>query len=188
MAQSVLLLSGRWQPAGVLGLALALALGAVGCDKARDKLGIPKEQPRQQVDPNVDADRNLLQIAQAAERLASAVKTPPADFAVFPPAAPPTPVAPACEDGKPVAMPIRDEDWAHPTWKALGFKPRRASRFQYSFVSNGRSFTARAVGDLDCDGTAVTFEKVGFATPLLERCREAINRTLAHQYYGLSPK
>lgn len=167
----------RW----VLGVAAVAALLA-GCKEAKEKLGIEESKPKQTVDPNVEADRHVQQIAQAAERIAAG------ENGVFPASAPPTPGRPACEGDKPVALPVDEADWAQPTWAKLGFKPRRPSRFQYSFESNGRAFTARAVGDLNCDGKAVTFERTGYSQPMLDRCREAINKTLAYHYFALSKK
>lgn len=51
--------------------------------------------------------------------------------------------------------------WSHPTWRALNFKIDSPHRYQYEYVSDGKSFTARAIGDLDCDGVLSTFERVG---------------------------
>lgn len=170
--------AGRW---GVL-VALAVAALLAGCKEAKEKLGIEDSKPKQAVDPNVEADRHVQQIAQAAERIAAS------ESGVFPASAPPTPTRSACEGDKPVALPVDEADWAQPTWQKLGFKPRRPSRFRYSFESNGRAFTARAVGDLNCDGKSVTFERTGYSQPVLDRCREAINKTLAYHYLGLSKK
>ena len=51
--------------------------------------------------------------------------------------------------------------WNHPSWQALSFEIRDPHYFQYQFISDGRSFTARAIGDLDCDGITSTFERAG---------------------------
>jgi len=48
-------------------------------------------------------------------------------------------------------------DWSQPTWKLLGFAIDQPSLFQYSYTSDGQTFTANAVGDLDCDGTPVIY-------------------------------
>ena len=48
-------------------------------------------------------------------------------------------------------------DWSQPTWKLLGFAIEQPSLFQYSYRSDGQTFTANAVGDLDCDGTPVIY-------------------------------
>jgi len=87
---------------------------------------------------------------------------------VFPSAAPLTPGTPTdlfCRDGKPKPHVSDASTWAGETWKALGFKIEGPSNYAYEFAtaSNGSvsQFTARALGDLDCDGVLSTFERVG---------------------------
>ena len=57
-------------------------------------------------------------------------------------------------------------DWDTATWRALGFELHGRHRFRFQFVSSGLDrkahFTARAFGDLDCDGLESTFERVGW--------------------------
>jgi hypothetical protein len=50
-----------------------------------------------------------------------------------------------------------------PPWTTLGFHPDGAQPFQYNYigVASGRSFTAVAVGDLDCDGVTITWVLTG---------------------------
>ena len=48
-------------------------------------------------------------------------------------------------------------DWASPVWQALDFQTDGPSLFQYSYTGDGATFTATAVGDLDCDGTMITY-------------------------------
>jgi type II secretory pathway pseudopilin PulG len=54
---------------------------------------------------------------------------------------------------------------ADPTWKALDFQIDEDTLFQYSYSGSpdGQSFVARAIGDLDCDGTFITYELTGTA-------------------------
>jgi type IV pilus assembly protein PilA len=56
-------------------------------------------------------------------------------------------------------------NWTDPTWIALHFSMDDPHYYRYSFVSSGVStgaaFTARAIGDLDCDGVQATFEMYG---------------------------
>ncbi len=56
-------------------------------------------------------------------------------------------------------------DWDQPTWRALGFD-LRSHRYRYQFLSSGLGpkarFTARALGDLDCDGVQSTYERIGW--------------------------
>lgn len=48
-------------------------------------------------------------------------------------------------------------DWTQPTWKQLGIAFTEPQRFQFSYHSDGKTFTANAVGDLDCDGTSMVY-------------------------------
>jgi type II secretory pathway pseudopilin PulG len=52
-------------------------------------------------------------------------------------------------------------DWQNPVWQALDFQIYEPGYFQYSYTSDGHSFTALAVADLDCDGISVTYELHG---------------------------
>lgn len=49
-------------------------------------------------------------------------------------------------------------DWTLPEWKSLGFEYQGFDhdRFRFGYVSTATSFEAIAVGDVDCDGEAVT--------------------------------
>ena len=79
----------------------------------------------------------------------------------FPASAPRTPATTACKDGNSVKHMPTPETWNHPTWKALNFEINDAFYYQYEYVSDGKSFTARVFGDLNCDGVLSTFERVG---------------------------
>jgi hypothetical protein len=54
---------------------------------------------------------------------------------------------------------------ADPVWKALDFEIDQPTLFQYSYEASpdGQSFVARAIGDLDCDTTFITYELRGSA-------------------------
>jgi len=82
----------------------------------------------------------------------------------FPKSAPLSPGNPAqhmCPDGGSRKFRATADTWAHETWKALSFSPK-PSWYAYEYISSGAgpgsSFTARAYGDLDCDGILSTFE------------------------------
>jgi hypothetical protein len=49
--------------------------------------------------------------------------------------------------------------WSAPAWRALDFEISTPHAFRYSYTpsKDGTSFTATAVGDLDCDGVDITF-------------------------------
>ena len=56
---------------------------------------------------------------------------------------------------------IHPEAWSTPAWQALDFELFEPHLFRYSYQSDGKSFTAQAVGDLDCDGQTITYELQG---------------------------
>ena len=55
--------------------------------------------------------------------------------------------------------------WTNPSWQALNFALSDPHYYSYQYVSSGvntsAKFTARAIGDLNCNGTFSTFERVG---------------------------
>lgn len=79
----------------------------------------------------------------------------------LPPSAPLTPEAGACCKTPSKKCDPNSELWKHPTWQALGFQVSDPHRYSYEFVSTPEGFTARAVGDLDCDGTTSLYEVYG---------------------------
>ena len=78
-----------------------------------------------------------------------------------------TPAASCCASTGDKCVPVA-ADWQTPTWQALRFAMEDPHYYRYQFESTGSAspgvgsrFTARALGDLDCDGTFSTFEMVG---------------------------
>jgi hypothetical protein len=59
------------------------------------------------------------------------------------------------------------KDWAgDPVWSALGFSVDERSAYRYQYDSkDGKTFTATAVGDVDCDGQPATFTLTGKLDP-----------------------
>lgn len=55
------------------------------------------------------------------------------------------------------------KDWAtDPVWSALGFQIDEPSMYRYKYESaDGKSFTATATGDADCDGDEAVFTVTG---------------------------
>jgi hypothetical protein len=51
--------------------------------------------------------------------------------------------------------------WQTAPWLELGFSQTSAHLFQYTYESQGTTFYATAIGDLDCDGTPAHFELRG---------------------------
>ncbi|MBU1431548.1 hypothetical protein KKF91_13480 [Myxococcota bacterium] len=76
-----------------------------------------------------------------------------------------TPKAPNCVNGNLVKQMPDSEVWQEEGWKQLNFELYEPSYYQYQFISEGEGkaakFTARAIGDIDCDGVYSTFERVG---------------------------
>jgi len=74
-----------------------------------------------------------------------------------------TPPAGSCcgsPDNKCAPNPDR---WTDPTWVALNFSINEPHHYSYQYIASddGMSYTARAIGDLDCDGVYGTFEIYG---------------------------
>ncbi len=56
-------------------------------------------------------------------------------------------------------------DWATAGWQSIDFQIDDPFYFQYTYtgVAAGDSYTSTAVGDLDCDGTSITYTLTGAA-------------------------
>jgi hypothetical protein len=77
-----------------------------------------------------------------------------------------TPALPCCAQnagGKRACAPAAS-DWATPAWRDLQFAMTREFYFQYAYTPGaaGQTFSATATGDLDCDGTMVTYVVNGY--------------------------
>jgi hypothetical protein len=57
--------------------------------------------------------------------------------------------------------PVDPKAWEDPVWKALEFAVDEPSVYRYSYESDGKTFTALAVGDADCDTNMATFTLKG---------------------------
>jgi len=53
------------------------------------------------------------------------------------------------------------KQWSASPWIELEFTVDEPHFFRYSYSSDGKTFTARAVGDLDCDSETVTYTMTG---------------------------
>jgi type II secretory pathway pseudopilin PulG len=56
---------------------------------------------------------------------------------------------------------VPDSFEADPVWKRLDFQIDEDSLFYYDYTGTATTFTARATGDLDCDGTEIVYTLVG---------------------------
>ncbi|MCB9542211.1 MAG: hypothetical protein H6703_07175, partial [Myxococcales bacterium] len=76
----------------------------------------------------------------------------------LPPAAPLTPPDDPCQNGGTGSYTATATTWNHPTWVGLGFAPVGTQYYRYAYEPTDDGFVARAIGDLDCDGVASTYE------------------------------
>lgn len=72
----------------------------------------------------------------------------------------PVPATGCCAGGN-YTCAVTDVWKTDPVWQALDFHIDERSHFQYAYESDGKTFTATAVGDLDCDETKITYTMRG---------------------------
>lgn len=126
----------------------------MACESKRDgsKDSVKDYQNRSKA---IEASLQLDRLGKNAKRLFG-------ETSAFPIAkAPLTPATDCCKDpsGK---CAVDATAWTAEPWKTLEFQLDEPHRFRYSYEStDGKSFTATAVGDLDCSGKPVTFTLTG---------------------------
>ncbi len=86
---------------------------------------------------------------------------------VFPTTVGPTPAADTCCNANSVGRcPGSADTFTDKSWHKLNFSLSDPHYYWYSFVSEGEGFnahfTARAEGNLDCDASFSTFERLGY--------------------------
>src|SRR5262249_37765754 len=124
-----------------------LALGILGMLAA---VAIPAFMDYTKRSKRTESQRMLMKLEHNAKRYAIENNT-------FPQAsAPLTPAAPCCAG--PGHRCNDPKSWATPAWQQLDFAIDEPHLYQYAYESDGKTFTARAVGDLDCNGSAVSYE------------------------------
>jgi hypothetical protein len=72
----------------------------------------------------------------------------------------PTPSQPCCSSADKKCA-ADAADWKQPVWEQLDFYSDAPGYFQYSYQSDGTSFTASATGDPLCDGRPLTLTITG---------------------------
>jgi|GEM_PF-2144791 len=125
-------------------------------------VAIPSFMSYQKKAKRSEADLNLRAIGRGATRTF-------AERSAFPSGRDgPTPALGTCCAGPNHKCPVVLSDWlgsgATPSvWDELSFEPTAPFYFSYSYegAPDGMSFTATAQGDLDCDGTYVTYKILG---------------------------
>lgn len=135
----------------------------------RDKPVVKMEPGFGRQEPEAEAMMNLRKIADSStsyfgeEHFSRSGGAMPAAFPETTPRTPPQ--RPHCEDGKPVLMQPGLTVFSTSTWMALNFSVDDPFYYQYEYISSGTGkaakFTARAIGDLDCDGNEAVYEFIG---------------------------
>lgn len=74
----------------------------------------------------------------------------------------PTPAKSCCEGPNMKCAPD-PAAWSNPVWQAIEFSVDEPHLYRYSYESDGKTFTAKAMGDLDCDGTEAVWVMKGTA-------------------------
>jgi type II secretory pathway pseudopilin PulG len=143
--------------AGIIISSISLAFGVLGVLAA---VAIPSFMDYQKKSKKTEAALELNKVSRNAKRVYIETSS-------FPPgSAPLTPPEPCCGQPNNHCGAVPALYAADPVWKSLDFQIDEDTLFQYSYSasSDGQSFIATAVGDLDCDGTLITYELRGAVT------------------------
>ncbi|MBK7192239.1 MAG: hypothetical protein IPH80_07155 [Myxococcales bacterium] len=140
-----------WIVLGVVGAGLVMVaiLAAVVVPKADEYVERSKR---------IEAELNLHAIGRGAKvGYEETGRFPEGDAAL-------TPAASCCEGPNHKCAPD-PALWRGEPWESMYFEMNRPHYFRYSYraSADGQSFTATAVGDLDCDGEEVVFTVTGTA-------------------------
>lgn len=128
---------GLMAPAAVVGMLAAVAIPAF-----MDYMKKGKKS---------EADLNLNRIAKSA-------KVYYVENAAFPTGDAPLTPATSCCDGPNHKCDPAGAAWQDKAWSALDFSIDEPTLFQYRYHSDGKTLEAEAIGDLDCDGIAITYK------------------------------
>jgi prepilin-type N-terminal cleavage/methylation domain-containing protein len=112
-----------------------------------------------------EAKIQLNKIGKAAkENFATKSQYPPVTTGV-------TPAASCCSmpnSGTNQHCGVAATDWQTANWQALDFEMNEQFLYQYDYTGSGvgsaSTFNAHATGDIDCDGTFITYTLTGSAT------------------------
>jgi hypothetical protein len=139
--------------AGIIISSISLVLSAIGIAAA---IAIPAFFDYAVKHKRTESDLMLMKIERGVREYAIEHNELPRG------SAPLTPAASCCTDS--TRKCFDGSSWQIPAWQAIDFSIDEPHYFQYSYESDGKTFTARAVGDLDCDGSTVTYELRGVSS------------------------
>lgn len=125
--------------------ALLVAVALAGCNAASDYARKSKATEAQLYLTRIVRAAKAYSIANAKFPVGTAGLTPATD----------------CCSGPDHKCPVDPKQWQVSPWQDLDISLELEHLFRYSYTSDGKTFTATAVGDLDCDGTAVTWKVTG---------------------------
>jgi len=97
----------------------------------------------------------------ALQRLADTARAYYVENGKLPASAPMTPAPGSCCQGGEKRCAPSAEAWSNPAWQAIGFSMPDPHYYSYELEVTGAGFTAKAVGDLDCDGELSTYTLTG---------------------------
>ena len=156
-------------------LVMAVVTCAVlGCGSKSSEKDIEKELDKAfaNLDKDMKADMKGTGRARATEaqlqldRIGKLAKTSLIEKAEFPKGkVGPTPATDCCASG---GCKADAAAWADPAWKALEFSIDEAHGFQYTYESDGKTFTATAIGCGDHAGTWKASGHIEAGNPVVE--------------------
>jgi Tfp pilus assembly protein PilE len=136
--------------AGIIISSITLALSVLGMITV---ISIPAFMEYMHRSKRTEPELKLRQLERAVEQYAVVNNALPRA------SAPLTPATSCCDAPGHKCFDL--ESWQTPAWKELDFEVQEPHRFQYSYESDGKKFLGRAVGDLDCDGSSISYEITG---------------------------
>ena len=164
--------------AGAMGILVSLVPVALIAGYAMPTaLDQPKKRRRN------DADLRLTELGKAAERVYAETGKFPVGTATLLPANPSRQFGNNCCGARDAAGSMTHQctpDPAafakDPVWRALGLSIDEPTPYQFDYKSDGKTFTAHATADLDCDGKSSVWEMRGWVdggTPRVELVKPA---------------
>jgi hypothetical protein len=108
-------------------------------------IGVPAFADTLKIERKSEAVTELERIAESAAAVHAAKRSFPKGKVG------PSPAKSCCGTGNNRCVPDA-ATWSAPLWKALAFEMTEQHLFRYAYESDGKTFTATARSDLDCNG------------------------------------